>query len=157
MPRPVHIGRKGRKGILEEACLDITEISEDFHDCVTPEQLYAVHEKVARYLTFIRELDSGILSGWGSVSRVHKLIGREQERLKKLIGEAHIHLVEHPEMSKADRAEQEAEIRRDAKRHARLREAWLECRRWEDEHLEEERDSRAEERVGGRCLAPPLS
>jgi hypothetical protein len=149
MPRPVHIGRKARNGIVEEACLDILDVSEDFHDCVTPEALYEVHEEVGRYLAFIRELDAGELSDWRSVDRTRKLLDREKEFLIKNIGIDAAALVQHPEMTKEERAERKATVRRRVKQLGRLTEARRECRRWMDEHLEEDRTRRAEEQLSG--------
>lgn len=148
MPKPARIGRKARKGIVEEASLDIMQVSEDFHDCLTLAQLVAAKEKVDAYIAFVRELDAGELTDYDTVDRAQKLIAREEERIEGELGRVCV-LLEKGGTDKVKRREHKAEIGAGTKQLKRLRNAWLECSRWRSDYFEEQRDREAAERLEG--------
>ncbi len=148
MPRPAHFGRKVRKVIVTEACLDVTSLAEGFWDCTKPRQLIDQQRRIADHIKFVRELDSGQLSDYWAVDRAQKLIENEQQLVKQSIGETEIYLAdEGGDGPKA--VQRRSDIARLVKRGLRLRKGLGECRRWRSEYFEEERDRQAAERVAG--------
>lgn len=142
-PAPVVLRGKVRKALVAEGTLDVHGFAEDLMGLDDPKGLVPAFERVEEQVEWVRVLMGGVLSDSGSVSAAKKLLEVKQERVAQSIGEATIRTGDPSQIRK--------KVRQRVKEAKRLRAAWLECRRFQQESMEISRDEAARRDLRRRC------